>query len=128
MISILFCDLYQLKTAVWCGKGRVQSVTDAPVEEVVHLAERSDVIEEVGGRLKHPVHVSLLGSPGLRPVSAEVDGSLMEEDRVKVRLRGQHVPVLGQMELVRPKLPEIFLVSVRIAPAEDVHGSVHIIV
>ena len=92
----------------------------------------------MGGGLKHPVHVSLLGSPGLRPVCAEAEGSLMEEDRVKVRHRGQHVPVLGQMapglgtpglqELVRPKLPEILLVSVSLAPGEDVLGVVHIIV
>ena len=39
---------------------------------------------EVGGRLKHPMDVSLPGAPQLWPVCLEVEGPLMEEDRVKV--------------------------------------------
>ena len=75
---------YQSVFSVWCRKGRVQSVTDAPIEEVVQLVEGRGVIVEVGGRLKHPVDISLPRAPQYRRVSPEVEGPLMEEDRVKV--------------------------------------------
>ena len=53
--------LYEFSIRSW--KHGVQSVAHAPVEEVVELGEGGEVVEEVGGRLEHPVHVALLRPP-----------------------------------------------------------------
>ena len=120
-----------------CWKGWVQSVTDAPIEEVLELVQRCDVIMEVGGWLKHPVDVSLPWTPQLGPICPEVKGPLMEEDCVKVSHWPQHIPVLSQKasglrtpsleELFWPKLPKVLLTPVRLAPGQNVLG-VHFIV